>query len=146
MALLSSLTFTIIPQQLAHNPKLIRRQRLIDRLEEQKRLAADPSFVPVEKRWKKTADGSRTIVDHYRRIKPWWKADPNGNFVLIVRSGLKTIEFEKGKPGIVVGPRDKLESVIETFLAAAKAGELDRLLESPSWVEQQLASKVKKIA
>ena len=64
MALLSSLTFTIIPQQLAHNPKLIRRQRLIDRLEEQKRLAADPSFVPVEKRWKKTPDGSRTIVDH----------------------------------------------------------------------------------
>ena len=44
MAHLKSLTFTVAPQQLARNPKLVRRQRLIYRLEEQQKLVADPAF------------------------------------------------------------------------------------------------------
>jgi len=44
VSLLKSLSFTIAPHQIAQNPKLVRRQRLIDRLEEQRKLVADPSF------------------------------------------------------------------------------------------------------
>ena len=38
MAHLKSLTLTVAPQQIARNPKLVRRQRLIDRLEDQQKL------------------------------------------------------------------------------------------------------------
>ena len=99
---LKSLNFTTLPTR-NHDPKLIRRVRLIERLEEQRRLAQDPTLAPIVKRWKKTADGNKALVDHYRRLTPWWRTDATGNVVLTVRSGLKAIEFEKGKAGISVG-------------------------------------------
>ena len=59
---LKSLSFTIVPAK-NHDPKLMRRVRLIERLEEQRRLAQDPTLAPTVKRWKKTADGSKALVD-----------------------------------------------------------------------------------
>ena len=130
MAHLKSLTFTVAPQQIARTPKLVRRQRLIDRLEEQQKLAADPAFTLLVRRWVKAPDGVKQPVDRHRRVKPWWKADGAGNLVLVLKSGLRTIEIEKGKPGIVVGPAGRLEAVLGTVIAAAKAGELDGALEA----------------
>jgi hypothetical protein len=85
---------------------------------------------PTLKRWKKTPDGAKTLVDHSRRLKPWWKADEKGFVVLTVRSGFKTLEFEKGKAAIAVGAIDRLDGVFTTLIAAARAGELDGLLEA----------------
>ena len=132
MAHLKSLTFTVAPQQIARNPKLVRRQRLIDRLEEQQKLVADPAFTVLVRRWVKDPDGIKQPVDRHRRVKPWWKADGAGNLVLVLKSGLKTLEIEKGKPGIVVGPAGRLEAVLGTLMAATKAGELDAALEAAS--------------
>ena len=101
MSFLKSLTFTVSPQQTARNPKLIRRQKLVDRLEEQLRLAKDPTYAPVIRRWKRSEDGLRSPVDVHKQVRPWWRADGTGNLVLILRSGLKTLELEKGK---LVGP------------------------------------------
>lgn len=42
-----------------------------------------------------------------------------------VKFGAKPVEFEKGKAGVVVGPKDKLPAVIDTLIAAIRAGELD---------------------
>jgi hypothetical protein len=36
-------------------------------------------------------------------------------------------QFEKGKAGIVVPSKDKLPAVIDTLIAAVRAGELDEL-------------------
>ena len=130
MAHLKSLTFTVAPQQIARNPKLVRRQRLIDRLEEQQKLVADPAFTVLVRRWVKDPDGIKQPIDRQKRVKPWWKADSAGNLVLVLKSGLKTIEIEKGKPGIGVGPAGRLEVVLTTLIAAAKAGELDGALDA----------------
>ena len=130
MAHLKSLTFTVAPQHITRNPKLVRRQRLIDRLEEQQKLAADPAFTVLVRRWVKDPGGIKQPVDRQKRVKPWWKVDGIGNLVLVLKSGLKTIEIEKGKPGIVVGAPGRLEAVLTTLLAAAKAGELDGALEA----------------
>ena len=120
MAHLSSLSFTAAPQK-SYDPKQVRRQKLIERLEEQKRLAADPTFIPVDRRWKKNPDGSKSIFDHYRRIKPWWTTDALGTLILTIRAGLRLLEFDKGKPGIAVGSLDRLESVLDTLIAATRA-------------------------
>ena len=130
MTHLKSLTFTVSPQQIARNPKLIRRQKLVDRLEDQLRLAKDPSYAPVIRRWKRSEDGPKVPVDLHRQVRPWWRADGAGNLVLVLRSGLKMLELEKGKPAVVVGSPDKLQSVLETLIAAARAGELDSALEA----------------
>ena len=146
MNTLKSLTFTVLPQPFVHNPKFARRQRLIERLEEQRRLAQDPMFVPVAKRWRKTADGSKVLVDHPRRLKPWWKVDEKGFVVLTVRSGFKTLEFEKGKGAIVVGAMDRLDGVFLTLIAAVRAGELDGLLEAASGASERGVPKARKAA
>jgi len=145
MTHLHALAFVSVPKSSALNPIQIRRNRLIERLEEQKRLATDPSFTPVSKRWKKTPDGSRALVDHYRRLKPWWRADEAGSLILTIKVGLKTLEFEKGKTGIAVGAPERLESVLETVVAAIRAGELDRFLE-PSTAEGRGIPKARKAA
>ena len=130
MSHLKSLTFTVSPQQVARNPKLIRRQKLVDRLEDQLRLAKDPTYAPVIRRWKRSEHGPKVPVDLHRQIRPWWRTDGAGNLVLVLRSGLKTLELEKGKPAVVVGPKERLGGVLETLIAAAKAGELDAALEA----------------
>lgn len=144
MNYLSSLNFVPAPKQLLNDPKLILRQRLIERLEEQKRLSTDPNFTPVSKRWKKSPDGSKTLVDHYRRLKPWWRIDGNGNVVLTVRTGFKVLEFQKGKPGIAVGSVERLGAVFDTLIAATRAGELDPLLASATDGEDRAVPKAKK--
>jgi len=49
--------------------------------------------------------------------------------LLLLKSGLKTIELDKGKPGIVVGAPERLDAVLTTLISATKAGELDKALE-----------------
>jgi hypothetical protein len=128
MSHLKSLTLTIAPHQIERNPKLIPRQRLIERLEEQRKLANDPNFTVTVRRWVKDTEGVKQPFYRVKQIKPWWKPDANGGLVLILKAGLKTIELEKGKPGILVGPVERLDPVLVTLIAAAKAGELDAAL------------------
>ncbi len=85
-------------------------------------------------------------MDHYRRIRPWWPKDEAGNLILTVRVGLKALEFDKGKAGIAVGSPERLESVLDTLMAATRAGELDRFLEAPTAVEGRGIPKAKKAA
>jgi hypothetical protein len=129
MNTLKSLTFVAAPPKNPNNPTFHRRERLVQRLQEQLQLAKDPSFAPVITRWKKGEDGVKRPVDHHRRIKPWWKMDEQGFVVLTVRQGFKTLEFEKGKAAIAVGTVEKLEGVLTTLIAATRSGELDGLLE-----------------
>lgn len=131
MSNLKSLTFTVAPQLSKADPKLIRRQRLIDRLEEQRKLAADANFTIKTKRWIKDETGTKKLVDLPRRIKPWWRADIDGNLVLMLRNGNNTMEIENGKPAIVVGAKSKLDGVLNTLIAATKAGELDAAMDKP---------------
>ena len=146
MSHLKSLTLTIAPYQKERDPKLIRRQRLIERLEEQQKLVDDPNFTVLVRRWIKDLEGVKQPIDRQRRIKPWWKADANGSLVLILKNGLKTIEIEKGKPGIVVGPPARLEPILGTLIAATKAGELDAALEVASGSGGRGVSRGKKAA
>ena len=136
MSLLKALTFATHKPSIA-DPIMIRRQRLVERLEEQRQLAKDPTYAPMVRRWKKSENGVRQPVDSYRRIKPWWRLDATGSLVLVLKKGLKTLELEKGKAGIVVGSADRLEGVLNTLIAAAKAGELDGALNEATLTRTQ---------
>ena len=69
-----------------------------------------------------TSDGRKKL----QRVPLWWRQHPNGSYALFVRSGLKPIEFENGKPAIAVSSLDKLPSVIDTLIIAVRNGELDQ--------------------
>jgi hypothetical protein len=113
------------------NPTLDRRAKIITRLEEQKLLLKDPNYTRSVRTWVKK-DGERVMVEKHQRVKPWWRQHPNGAYALFVRSGLKPIEFEKGKTAIAAPSLDKLPSVIDALIAAIRAGELDQQLAQTS--------------
>jgi len=71
MTALKSLTFTTLPKAGA-NPVLNRRTATISRLEEQKLLLNDPSYIRVSQRWTKK-DGERVPVERRQRVTPWWR-------------------------------------------------------------------------
>jgi hypothetical protein len=101
MAHLKSLTFTVAPQQIARNPKLVRRQRLIDRLEEQQKLAADPAFTVLVRRWVKDPDGIKQPVDLYARqgcSEPSFPFGNSSHFFRSVRCLIIVFSRRKNQP------------------------------------------------
>ena len=142
MSHLKSLTFCLNPQLTTSDPRIVRRQRLIERLEEQKNLSRDPDYSVVIRRVAKDQSGNRTVMEKNRRIRPWWRIDENGMVVLTVRSGFKILELEKGKSGVVVGTIDKMEGVIDTLIQAIRGGELDHLLNENKQIKNMPTKKV----
>jgi hypothetical protein len=129
---LKNLTFTESPTNAGRDPILTRRQKLIERLEEQISLAKNPDFAPKVKRWVKDDQGNRKLTETAKRISPWWVTDQKGEVYLSVKSGLKRIEFEKGKTAIKVGALSKLEGFLQTLVEATRSGEMDNLIPASS--------------
>jgi uncharacterized protein DUF6641 len=127
MAILKNLAFAAVPNG-RRSLVVQRRERLAERLSDQLALVKDPSFTRTVRRWRQQ-DGQKVQVDHAVRIRPWWMTDNKGQTILTVRYGIRPIEFEKGKAGIVVGSPQKLSEVIEALISATRAGELDVMLE-----------------
>ena len=130
MTALKSLTFTTLPNQPS-----IRRLTGVprsSRASKRKALLRDPGYMCVVRAWGKNDSGEKAMVDKKQRVLPWWSAQPSGSCVFFVRAGWKPIEFEKGKAAIAVPSIDKLPSVIETVIAAVRAGELDEQLAHAS--------------
>ncbi len=142
MAVLKSLSFTAVPKT-AGNPVLNRRVKLIERLEEQKALLNDPTFARTVQRWVKV-NGEKQPTEKKQRVSPWWRADINGHYVMSIKFGSRPVEFEKGKTGIAVPNKEKLPAVIDTLIAAVRAGELDDHLNQAA--KNRTIGKVKKAA
>jgi hypothetical protein len=118
---LKQLKFTAVPS--GSNPIMDQRMNLVRRLEDQKKLAADPNYLRITRRWTGKGD-TRRQVEKTQRVSPWWKELPDGSVIMTLRVGFSAVEIEKGKAGIAVPSRDKVHEVIETLVAAVRAGEL----------------------
>ena len=126
-------SFTFVPQPKPNSdPLIIKRERMVARLEDQRNLLADPNFVRTVKRWERREGGEKVLVERPLRTSRWWQPDANGGYVMTVKIGSKRIEFEKGKAAIAVGSLEKLPAVIDALIKAARAGELDEQLKQSS--------------
>jgi len=70
MPILKSLTFTNLSAR-SHDPVANRRTKLVSRLEEQRQLLLDPSYVRVTQRWTGKGD-ERRQVERKQPVRPWW--------------------------------------------------------------------------
>ena len=135
MSNLKSLTFIATPKR-DNSPQQTRRVRMIERLEEQKKLLSENTYVRLVRRWK-VEGGERILTEKKVPVRPWWRVDEKGQVIFSVKVGSRPIEFERGKGGIVVGDLERLPVVIDTLIAAVRAGELD------SHLDQQRAMPLK---
>jgi hypothetical protein len=67
----------------------------------------------------------------------------NPCLLLVLRSGSKSIEFEKGKAAVSMAAIDKLPSVIDTLIKTVAAGELDQQLAAVEEVERPVPASRK---
>ena len=88
MLSLKNLNFAPVPKN-THDPLLNKRNKLISRLQDQKALFNDPLYYSVSHRWDVSPDGTRNLVEHKTRVRPWWRQDITGKIHLVVRYGQK---------------------------------------------------------
>src|SRR3954447_17352928 len=84
--------FTFVPQpKPSSDPLIVKRERMITRLEDQKKLLADPTFVRTVKRWERRENGEKVLLEKPLRTSKWWQADQNGAYLLTAKIGSKRI-------------------------------------------------------
>ena len=125
MSFLKSLSFTAADSQ--RTPAERRRVTMIERLQDQLTRLKTPDHARTKRVWVEEG-GERRQVEKRLPVRPWWRVSPDGKVVLSLRHGMKRIEFDKGKTGIVVGSLDDLPGVIQGLIDATGRGELDHLL------------------
>ena len=128
MSKLNSLNL-IAYERPSNNPTFKRRQKLIDKLNEQIRLAEDDGYQPTTLKWVTDADGERKRVEVPKRVKKWWGKDASGNNVLTVRYGSKPLELAKGKQAVKLASNEDVAKTLRVIAEAVEAGELNAVIE-----------------
>ena len=84
--------------------------------------------------------GERVVVEKRNPSNPGGSGNSRGDVFLTVRVGHKKIEFEKCKTAIRVGTKNKLETVLNTVIAATQSGELDAMIPQPHFFKSIIKS------
>lgn len=138
--LLSKLELAVKPEH--PTDKLTqRRNRLIERLAEQKELVKCElegteykAYKYITKVDSETGDNVKVKVP--KRLKQWFYKVQDQYF-LEIRYGSKSLELAKNKHAIAVGDKSRLTSILDTVIEALKAGELDQQLLAIKRVGQE---------
>jgi len=129
MTKLNALNLVAFERPNNSDPKPKRRRKLLDKLNEQMKLAEDSSYQPTTMKWVTDADGERKRIEVPKRVKQWWGKDANGNTVLTIRYGSKPLELAKGKQAIKLASNDDVVKTLKVIAEAVEAGELDGVIE-----------------
>ena len=130
MSVLNSLKF--VPYAPINNSSIevVRRRKLIAKIEEQLALAANADYQPTKIKRVKNADGIVEKVEVAKRIKRWWSATADGKVNLTIRYGSKPIEFSKGKNAIELASEEQVAATLLKVKEAVQAGEFDKLIDA----------------
>lgn len=132
MSALKGLTFTAVPRSSGMTPEQHRRAKLSAHLQEQLEMAKAQAegriHVVKKRRWERTDDGQKHLIEVDKRLKQWWTVLSDGKVVLTVRYGSKPLEFEKGKAAIALKSVDELVAVLPKLVAATDSGEFDTFI------------------
>lgn len=126
LASLKLVEFKPIAPSAAHN----RRGKLIEKIEQQIRLASDPAYAPTKTQRAKGDDGVERLVEVPKRIKCWWHEGTDGKVMLTIRYGSKPLELAKGMTAIVCNSVDDVAEMLGRIKQAVAVGEFDALLEA----------------
>ena len=137
MTVLSGLKLTLAKSRNNISPVQSRRNKLINRIDEQVKLATalsdGKSYAPTRTRSIKNKEtGESHIIEQVKRVRAWWFSGEKGKQFLQVKYGAKTLELSKGKNTVEVGNEAELVQTLELIKKAVEAGELDQQIEAAS--------------
>jgi hypothetical protein len=121
---LKNLQLTEMPAR-GSDPVANRRKNLVERLEEQKVLAADPTFLR-----RSTHRRKGEMVEVVQKVRPWTRLSPTGQMVLALLVGGKPLDLDgKGNTAVVIPSRDKVVYTLDQIIEAVREGQLDEAIE-----------------
>lgn len=137
MSALATLKLTAARKPRAVPDVIKRRNKLIQKLSEQRELALAQnegrSFILKRLRTvRDNATGEKQVRELPVRMKAWYWIGEKNEILLSIFYGSKTLEIAKGKVAIEVASIKDLVPVIDTVISAVKNGELDSQIESAS--------------
>lgn len=136
LATLAALKLTAARKPRALPEAVKRRNKLLNKLKEQRELALAQSegriYVPKRLRTVRDLDGSRIVREMPVRIKPWWWTGEKNETLLSVFYGSKTLELGKGKTAVEIANPRELVNVLDVLIAATQNAELDTQIDAAS--------------
>jgi hypothetical protein len=127
MSVLKSLKLVPVPARSSRDPAEDRRIKMIEKLEDQKRLLADPTYVRKSVHFSGKGE-SRHRVEKEHRVKRWWTEDSSGAVTMSMYRAGKPIEFAPGKAAVAAASVKDLVALMDKLIAATRDGELDEQL------------------
>ena len=128
MTHLAKLTFKTVDRSTKRDPIIARRDKLVAGLKEQKLVhtaALNKQDHRVERhKWMTNEQGERVAVKAMRTVRPWFFAQDSGWYVQC-RYGARVIAADGTNNAVFVKSLDEVDAVLDAFLNAAAAGELD---------------------
>jgi len=128
MTHLAKLTFKTVDRSVKRDPIIARRDKLVAGLKEQKLVHAatlkKEDHLVERNKWMQNELGERMLVKTHRRIRPWFFAQDGGWYVQC-RYGARVIAADGTNNAVFVKSLDEVAAVLDAFLNAAAAGELD---------------------
>ena len=127
MSILAKLNLTQLKRPTSKSPQDKRRDNLIQKLEEQSKLAEHEAkgtkYVVAKQAWARDEQGNKSRITRDKLIRPWYFADGTG-MSLTIRYGARVLDLGKGKKAIGVA------SVAHKVAAGEPIGQLhlDRML------------------
>ena len=128
MTHLAKLTFKTVDRSAKRDPIIARRDKLVAGLKEQKLVhaaALKKEDHRVERhKWMTNDMGERVAVKAMRTVRPWFFAQDGGWYVQC-RYGARVIAADGTNNAVFVKSLDEVAAVLDAFLNAVAAGELD---------------------
>ena len=131
MTHLAKLTFKSVTRSTKRDPINDRREKLVAALKEQKLVhaaALKGEDHQVERsKWMTNEQGERVLVKSQRRVRPWF-FEQDGGWYVQCRYGARVIAVDGTNNAVFVKTLEDVGPVLDAFIAAAQAGELDEAL------------------
>ena len=131
MTHLAKLTFKSVAKAVARDPHILRRDKLVAALNEQKSVfeaaVRGEDHITERSKWMTNSEGARVLVKTQRRVKPWFFEQDAGWYVQC-RYGARVISVDGKNNAVFVKSLKDIGPVIDVFIAATKAGELDSVI------------------
>jgi hypothetical protein len=134
MAVLSKIKTSKAVKQDNHSPVMRRREKLIEKLNEQiqgaEALVDNKVYQPTKTVFITNAEGNSERQQKPKRFRAWYWHDVAGIWHTEVRYGAKPLKLNgKGDTAITVGEKEALPPTLQLVIDAVNAGELDAAIE-----------------
>lgn len=134
---LTQLKLSAVKKPTTASPPVLRRLKLVKRLDEQIGLASAQAdgtqFSATKLRTVIDAEtGLKRSVSVPKLVKAWYFASDNGKVYLHVKYGSRVMELAKGKPTVEIANSKDIVSTLKLIRQAVLDGELDAQIEYAS--------------